>query len=311
MCKRLLVVGDGKLVDFLKKRAQSDHYQKLQFLPPLANADILKFVMDHQIHEVIVTQMLGNKQDLIQLAETLDASDITLRIVPNLLESHMGELQIDLAMGLPMMRLRHISLSGTHFAIKRIVDVLFCCGVFIIGSIPLALIALLIKLDSRGPVFYKQTRVGYKGNLFQLYKFRTMVQDAEKLLDSIRSQNERAGSVFKMRNDPRVTRVGRWLRRFSLDEVPQFINVIKGEMSVIGPRPPLPKEVAEYPPIAKKRLNVLPGLTGLWQVNGRADLDFDQMVVLDLYYIEHWSLGLDMTIILKTPYAMLSARGAY
>lgn len=172
-------------------------------------------------------------------------------------------------------------------------------------------IAITIKLDSHGPIFFIQERVGLNGQLFRMYKFRSMVVDAEERRDNLLASNERSGPTFKMRRDPRVTQVGNFLRRYSIDEVPQLVNVVKGEMSLIGPRPALPKEVQQYSELHKRRLEVKPGLTGLWQVSGRANLSFEQSIELDLYYVENRSFALNARILLKTAAAVLSTEGAY
>ena len=160
---------------------------------------------------------------------------------------------------------------------------------------------LFIKLESNGPIFFTQVRVGYHGRKFKLYKFRTMVNDAESKLDDLTKMNEQSGPVFKMGNDPRITSVGKWLRKYSIDELPQLYNVIKGDMNLVGPRPPIPSEVKRYKPEWHKRLNMKPGITGLWQISGRNKIvDFDDWVKLDLKYINEWSIKLDFLIILKT-----------
>ena len=174
-----------------------------------------------------------------------------------------------------------------------------------------ALIALAIKLDSPGPILFRQERVGFRGKQFTVFKFRSMTVDAEQQLDKLREQNEMAGPLFKIRDDPRRTRVGRFIRRTSLDELPQFINVLRGDMSMVGPRPGLASEVAQYQDWHRKRLEVLPGLTGLWQVSGRSELTFDEMVMLDIYYAENWSLGMDLRIIIRTVPQFIFGDGAY
>ena len=175
----------------------------------------------------------------------------------------------------------------------------------------LAVVALLIRFDSPGPILFVQKRVGKDGKEFHVFKFRSMFMDAEDRLASVLNANERSGPVFKMRFDPRVTRVGRPLRRYSLDEVPQLLNVLRGEMSLVGPRPALPREVALYTPEQRARLSVTPGLTGLWQVSGRATLSFEQSVALDLEYVRRQSVGLNVVLILKTIPAVLTGHGAY
>jgi len=169
--------------------------------------------------------------------------------------------------------------------------------------------ALFIKLDSRGPIFYKQTRCGLNGRQFSMYKFRTMCCDAEKQKDDLLHENEMSGPVFKIKDDPRVTRVGRFLRKFSIDEVPQFLNVLKGEMSLVGPRPPLPHEVAGFLPWQRRKLSVKPGVTCIWQVNGRNNIGFEEWMRLDLDYIDNWSLWLDAKIIARTIPTVIKGSG--
>jgi len=200
--------------------------------------------------------------------------------------------------------------AGTRSA-QRALDTGLCALALLLLCPVFGLIALLIRLDSAGPVLFKQKRVGKDGHEFWFYKFRSMVSDAEGLRHQLEMHNERSGPVFKMRNDPRVTRVGRVLRKFSLDELPQLLNVLRGEMSLVGPRPALPTETAKYTPRQRQRLICLPGVTGLWQVSGRASLSFERSIELDLYYIEHQSLGLYLRILLMTIPAVLRAEGAY
>jgi exopolysaccharide biosynthesis polyprenyl glycosylphosphotransferase len=175
----------------------------------------------------------------------------------------------------------------------------------------LLLIALLIRLTSRGPALYRQHRVGKDGRTFTMIKFRTMVVDAHARRHELTDGNQGSGPMFKLRRDPRVTRVGAWLRRYSVDELPQLLNVLGGSMSLVGPRPPLPEETETYGPDVRRRLLVKPGLTGLWQVSGRSDLPWDEAVRLDLRYVEDWSLALDAVILWKTVRAVFRARGAY
>jgi lipopolysaccharide/colanic/teichoic acid biosynthesis glycosyltransferase len=200
--------------------------------------------------------------------------------------------------------------AGTQAA-QRICDVVFCTAALLLLWPVFAVIALLIRLDSPGPVLFKQSRVGKDGVEFWFYKFRSMVSDAEAQRHLLEMQNERSGPVFKMKNDPRITRVGRVLRKFSLDELPQLINVLKGDMSLVGPRPALPTETDKYTARQRQRLICLPGVTGLWQVSGRASLSFERSIELDLYYIERQSVGLYFRILLLTIPAVLRAEGAY
>ncbi len=201
--------------------------------------------------------------------------------------------------------------SAADAFLRRALDVSVSLVALLLLLPLLALIALLIRLDSPGPVLFVQTRVGKHGREFPVFKFRSMFTDAEARLHSVLADNERTGPVFKMKQDPRVTRVGRPLRRCSLDELPQLLNVLRGEMSLVGPRPALPREVALYTPLQRGRLSVTPGLTGLWQVSGRATLSFEQSVALDLEYVRRQSVGLNVVLILKTVPAVLTGHGAY
>lgn len=195
---------------------------------------------------------------------------------------------------------------------KRLFGIIASTIALVIISPILLIIAICIKVDDpHGPVFYMQERVGKDGKKFKIFKFRSMVSNADELLEQLRTKNEINGAMFKIKNDPRITRVGRVIRKYSLDELPQLVNVIKGEMSIVGPRPPLPSEVAKYSEYDKQRLMVTPGATGLWQVGGRNDVDFDTMVQLDLTYIQHRSIWLDLKIMLKTVLIMIKPNGAY
>jgi lipopolysaccharide/colanic/teichoic acid biosynthesis glycosyltransferase len=200
--------------------------------------------------------------------------------------------------------------SKVTSTVQRLMDILGA-GLALIVLLPMCvLVALAIKLDTPGPVLFVQTRVGKGGRLFPVYKFRSMVTNAHAMRHKLAEHNERNGPVFKIKKDPRITRVGRWLRRLSIDEVPQFLNVLLGHMSLVGPRPALPEEVAQYTPRQAMRLTVTPGLTGLWQVSGRSSLSFERSIDLDLEYIEKRSIGLNLRILLMTIPAVLGGRGA-
>lgn len=223
-------------------------------------------------------------------------------LVRNSATEYIGEFP-----GIP---LRYGRVSDLGLVCKRMFDMVFSAAVLVLLSPLLVAIAVVIKLDSPGPVFYSSERIGKKGRVFRCTKFRTMVADAEMRRAEILHMNERDGVLFKVTKDPRVTRLGRWLRRHSLDELPQFWNVLKGEMSVVGPRPPLVSEVKEYKLSHLRRLDVTPGITGLWQVQGRQDPSFASYVSLDVAYIDNWSVWLDFKIILRTIGVVLAGTGA-
>lgn len=198
------------------------------------------------------------------------------------------------------------------FLIKRIFDNIAAFTILIVLSLPLLAIALLIRLDSPGPIFYKQTRVGFKGIHFEVWKFRTMVQNASQLQSQLEAHNEVAGGVlFKMKDDPRITRVGKYLRKYSLDELPQLFNVLQGHMSLVGPRPLPIRDVEKFAPEHYFRQDVIPGITGLWQVSGRSDTDSANLFRLDFEYIQNWSLALDFKILCRTIKVVLNSEGAY
>jgi exopolysaccharide biosynthesis polyprenyl glycosylphosphotransferase len=211
----------------------------------------------------------------------------------------------------PVVCLEPVRRAGWRGAAKRAFDLVTASTAVILTAPLMALTAVLIKLDTRGPVLFRQRRIGKDGELFTIYKFRTMTVDAELRLAELEAENEADGPLFKIRNDPRTTRVGRWLRRFSIDELPQLWNVLRGEMSMVGPRPALPSEAAKWAPRLRQRLMVKPGLTGMWQVNGRSNTSFEQYERLDLYYVDNWSLITDLMIIVRTIPILLRRKGAY
>jgi exopolysaccharide biosynthesis polyprenyl glycosylphosphotransferase len=213
--------------------------------------------------------------------------------------------------GLPMLSFNRAPTDEVGLLFKRAFDVVSSAVALLAFSPVLLATALAVKLESPGPVFFRQTRVGKNGRPFKMYKFRSMRVDAEARLESLRAQNEASGPVFKMKNDPRVTRVGRFIRRTSIDELPQFLNVFAGEMSVVGPRPPVPAEVRQYQRWQRRRLSVKPGITCTWQVSGRSNVSFDEWMELDLEYIDNWSLWRDVQICFQTIPAVLTSRGAH
>lgn len=226
-------------------------------------------------------------------------------------DTHASRVEMDYVAGLPVMELKRTPLDGWGRILKRAVDIVGAAIGLIVVAIPGFIVALIIKLDSAGPVFVQLHRVGQGQRRFTLWKFRSMIRDAHALKTQLMERNERAdGPLFKITDDPRITRMGRWLRKTSIDELPQLWNVLRGEMSLVGPRPHEPEEVAKYEKHHKKLLTIKPGLTGMAQISGRSQLSFEDEARLDTYYIEHWSLSLDVTILLRTPTAVLNMKSS-
>ncbi|MFJ9859063.1 sugar transferase [Streptomyces albogriseolus] len=248
---------------------------------------------------------------LQRLSWNLEGSDAEMVVAPVLMEVAGPRLHVDAVLGIPLLRVSMPAFTGGRRAVKGVVDRLGATVLLVLFAPLMLLVALLVATDSRGGVFYRQRRVGKDGLEFTILKFRTMVPDADRARAALTGLNEGAGPLFKMRRDPRVTRIGAVLRRYSLDELPQLFNVLTGSMSLVGPRPPLPEECASYGPDIRRRLKVKPGLTGLWQISGRSDLSWEEAVRLDLRYVEDWSLALDTVILWKTLRAVVQGQGAY
>lgn len=249
--------------------------------------------------------------ELRQVCWQLENVDVDVVVAPALIEVAGPRLHIRPVAGLPLLHVEKPEFSGVRRMMKAFFDRVVAAVVLLVSAPLLAVIALAVRVTSPGPAFFKQIRVGAGGAPFTMLKFRSMHVDAEARLAALKELNEHDGVLFKIRNDPRVTKVGKYLRRWSLDEIPQLFNVLKGDMSLVGPRPPLPSEVALYPDDAKRRLLVKPGITGLWQVSGRADLSWEDSVRLDLRYVENWSLLYDFVILWQTASAVLRRSGAY
>jgi exopolysaccharide biosynthesis polyprenyl glycosylphosphotransferase len=247
---------------------------------------------------------------LHRLAWELEGTDAELAVDPGLMEIAGPRMHITPVDGLPLLSLSRPRFTGVSRALKNVMDRSVACLLLLLSAPVFIAIALAVRADG-GPVFFRQERVGTNGQTFRMVKFRSMVVDAEARLAALAKANEGAGPLFKMTHDPRITRIGALLRKYSLDELPQLLNVLGGTMSLVGPRPPLPAEVATYEDAARRRLLVRPGMTGLWQVSGRSNLSWEESVRLDLRYVENWSMALDFTILWKTVGAVLKSRGAY
>lgn len=264
-----------------------------------------------ELHSVFIALPTKQQQHITELVNICRQYNVRAEVVPDLFQMSFNQVEMSNMAGLPVLAMRQNRINHIGKFIKRIIDISVILTLSIPTLLVSGLVALAVKLDSKGPIFFIQERVGKGGKMFKMYKFRSMVVDAEEQKEALAQMNEQEGPIFKIKDDPRLTRVGRVIRRLSLDELPQLWNVIRGEMSLVGPRPPVPKEVAEYDPWHQRRLAVTGGLTGLWQVSGRSDLTFDEQCLLDIYYIENWSLGYDIRIMFQTiPYALFG-RGAY
>jgi exopolysaccharide biosynthesis polyprenyl glycosylphosphotransferase len=278
----------------------------------LGGLDKLAEIVDREaVDQVFITLPWMYHRKIMGIVRECQRKRIKARIVPDLFQMSLSQVDVDDLEGIPLIGIRETTIGRWQRALKRVMDVTIAVAGGLLASPLLGLIAAAIKLDSSGPAVFRQLRVGKGGRQFWCYKFRSMREGAEQEQEQLQAYNEADGPLFKMRDDPRRTRVGRWLRRASLDELPQLYNVLRGEMSIVGPRPPLPSEVAQYEAWQMRRMEVAPGITGMWQVSGRSDLTFDEACLLDIYYIENWSPSLDIKIMLRTLPKMLTGDGAY
>jgi exopolysaccharide biosynthesis polyprenyl glycosylphosphotransferase len=281
----------------------------IRALGPIEN--LPQAIAEHQIDLVIISLPWQYQRKVMRLVTESHRAGVRASVVPDLFQMRMGGVDVEGINGIPLISFKESTLFGLNRAVKRGFD-LVVTSLLILFSSPLwLLVAIAIKLDSPGPVLFRQERVGRNGRRFTVFKFRSMVVGAEAEQEKLRDRNEASGPLFKIRDDPRRTRVGRFIRRTSIDELPQFLNVMRGEMSLVGPRPPVPREVEQYQEWHRRRLEIQPGITGLWQVSGRSDVSFDEMVMLDIYYGENWSLGLDLRILLRTIPQFFFGEGAY
>ncbi len=323
--QNVLIVGAGKVGQALAREIEGNRYLGLE---------VIGFLDDNPVRAEPGVRVLGTTGDFTEVARKEFVDEVlisipseralvarlitqarrlgkTIRVVPDLLSLGMEGIKASYLGRIPLLEYYGKGLHPADLLLKRGFDIAVSALALLLLSPLLLLIAVAVKLDSPGPVFYISRRNGKKGRIFNFYKFRTMVVGAEGMLDSLRHLDESDGPVFKIRNDPRVTRVGRVLRRYSLDELPQLWNVLKGDMSLVGPRPPTPDEVARYADWQLKRLEIRPGLTCLWQVKGRSNLSFRDWMKFDLFYIENWSFWLDIKILLRTILVVIRGEGAY
>ncbi|MBN1890016.1 MAG: sugar transferase [Thermoflexales bacterium] len=326
---RVLVVGAGELgrmvmrtiaarpelgyrvVGFLDDDEQKGNTDigRLKALGGLARLpSVLK---SENVSDVIITLPWTYHRKIVKLIDQAEREGVRACLVPDLFQLTFSSVDVNNSLGIPLISTKPIRIHGGNLLIKRAFDLSVSALMFLLLWPAMGLAALAIKLDSPGPIIFKQTRVGRGGRLFTCYKFRSMRQGAEEEQKTLQDLNEADGPLFKIRDDPRCTRVGRFLRRTSIDELPQLINVLRGEMSMVGPRPPVPAEVASYQDWHRQRLAATPGLSGMWQISGRSEVSFDEMALLDIWYLENQSLGLDIKILLKTIPVVLRGRGAY
>jgi exopolysaccharide biosynthesis polyprenyl glycosylphosphotransferase len=320
-----LVIGDSTAASILRlilthpewgykiTAVIGDKYLKNEFASkfPFLSADtnVEQLLKDKTIDEVIHCKKTMNQNEIEDLIEICSEMGIVYRMYSPFFNMLTNKTRLHYFGTTPLLTISNIPSNYLGLTIKSVFDFLFSLMVLIILSPFFLLIALIIKIDSKGPVFFHQTRVGLHGRKFVVYKFRTMVADAEKLKVHLQEQNEMDGPVFKIAKDPRITRVGHFLRKASIDELPQFFNVLRGDMSVVGPRPPIPFEVKQYERWQHRRLSMKPGLTCIWQVSGRNSIPFEEWMKMDMEYIDNWSLNLDILILIKTVRTVLRFDG--
>ncbi|WJW67309.1 sugar transferase [Candidatus Chlorohelix allophototropha] len=288
---------------------RGDKQSEVNLLGPISK--LTELIRKKDIKQVFVA-LPGSEHDLIdEVIQQCRMMGVAFTLVPDIYALKINTLSIQELNGVPLISYDVNKLTGWNYFLKRSMDIVLSLIAILITAIPMLLVALAVRLDSPGSVLFRQTRVGKDGKLFTCFKFRSMYVNADEMLAKLKGFNQTGGVTFKMKDDPRRTRVGKFIRRTSLDELPQFFNILLGQMSFAGPRPPIPREVERYDDWHYRRLEVTPGLTGLWQVSGRSNISYEEMVKLDIYYAEHWSPWLDLKIILKTIPAVLNGDGAF
>ncbi len=314
----VLIVGAGRVgMELAQQLKQDPGHRVIGFLDDNlqddarvlgSSNDLAEIARQYFIDEVVVT--IPSRRELVKKV-VLEARKLRLdvKVIPEMYDGIAANAPVEYLAHLPVHVLHREPIPATGWMLKRMCDVVLASLLLMVTAPLLLLIAVMLKLESRGPVLYRSHRIGKKGKIFTFYKFRTMVAGADGLRVNLEELNERNTVLFKVAHDPRITRVGRLLRKFSLDEAPQLINVLKGDMSLVGPRPPLPSEFKQYRLDHLRRLDVVPGITGLWQITSRRDPSFDNYIALDLEYIENWSLGLDLKILLRTIPAVFKGTG--
>ena len=318
--RRAILVGTGAHIEAVAHALRGSEIHPVGFVslvprPPNGLKDLgpLEQIEDQfeDIDEVLITDPDFPQDRALSLIDTCHHHGIRVRVAPSTMEILMDRVEFVPGQTLPLFELKPPVFDGIDFVLKRAFDLVGSTLLLLFLSPLLGIAALAIKLSSRGPVIYRSLRPGIAGEPFACLKFRTMYENADEQQDDLEKHNEKEGVLFKIRDDPRVTPVGRFLRRWSFDELPQLFNVLRGEMSLVGPRPLPQRDYERLEDWHRKRYLVLPGMTGLWQVSGRSELDFDELVRLDFLYLERWSIFLDLSILLKTVPAVIRARGAW
>ncbi|MBN1288972.1 MAG: sugar transferase [Actinobacteria bacterium] len=295
--------------DPLYERFEEEELRDLRVLG--GSDDVYEMIRKYEVDEVIIAFTGDTHGDLLDLSVQCNKAGVECSVVPRLFEAITDEITVNEIGGVPLLRLPKVEIKGVSHILKTIEDYVLTSVILLLLSPVMIITAIAIKLDSKGPVIFSQVRVGKDGKHFKFYKFRSMVQGADAMKAELARERDCDWLYFKLKDDPRVTRVGKFIRKFSIDELPQFFCVLAGSMSLVGPRPALPSEVVEFKEWHKLRLNVRPGITGQWQVSGRSDIPYDEMVKLDLYYVENWSLWQDAKILIKTVIVVLNSKGAY
>jgi exopolysaccharide biosynthesis polyprenyl glycosylphosphotransferase len=323
--RRALLVGSGKHIEAVahalagKSRTRVDLVGYISLTPRPSNGlrslgqleELPDVLVRERVQEVIIADPDFPEERAVELVDLCHQRGVTVHVAPSTMDILTERAEFVPGQTVPLFTLRPPVFEGIDYALKRTFDLVISIVSLILLSPILLIIAVAIRLGSRGPAIYRSVRPGMAGKPFYCFKFRTMREHADQIQDDLEPLNEQSGALFKIRDDPRLTTVGRFLRRFSLDELPQLVNVVRGEMSLVGPRPLPMRDFEKLEEWHKKRYLVLPGITGLWQVSGRAELDFDDLVRLDFVYLERWSVFLDLSILLKTIPAVLSRRGAF
>jgi exopolysaccharide biosynthesis polyprenyl glycosylphosphotransferase len=318
---RKVVIGDGELARLTTKQIVDDPITKKGFVGRLCTEEsedriaapsrLKEILVEFGIDEVILSEPQVSEAAIRRIIYECRKEKALFVMIPTFQGLLRGRIEIDSLGNIGSIVFQNVVMTGWQRYAKRAIDLVGSgLGLTLISPLLIG-VAIAIKIDSRGPVFFKQERIGKNSRKFKMLKFRSMFIDAEKRLAELIDKNEAGGALFKIKDDPRITKTGKFIRRYSIDELPQLFKVFTGEMSLVGPRPPLERELAEYEGWQLKRVDTVPGMTGLWQVSGRSDISFDEMVRMDIFYIDHWSIWLDVKILLKTIPAVITGKGAY